>query len=96
MPITMVGGLGNDTYVLDNLGDVVNENLNEGSDTILVGGRDVDLTVNFANIENVTLTGAGAFNLTGDAADNILIGNASANILIGWGRQRHPRWQRRA
>ena len=31
----LVGGLGNDTYVVDNIGDQVSEALNEGTDTIL-------------------------------------------------------------
>ena len=30
----MIGGLGNDTYVVDNAGDVVTEALNEGTDTV--------------------------------------------------------------
>ena len=30
----MVGGLGNDTYVVDNTGDVVTENAGEGIDTV--------------------------------------------------------------
>ena len=30
---TMIGGAGNDTYVVDNAGDVVTENANEGTDT---------------------------------------------------------------
>ena len=79
----MAGGAGDDTYVLDNVGDSVNENLNEGSDTILISGRHIDLNTDFPNIENVTLTGTGAFNLTGDDENNILIGNAAANTLIG-------------
>ena len=30
----MCGGLGNDTYVVDNVGDVVNETGGDGTDTI--------------------------------------------------------------
>ena len=36
-----------------------------------------------ANVENLTLTGAGAINATGNALDNTLIGNSAANVLSG-------------
>ena len=29
----MIGGAGNDTYIVDNAGDVITENANEGTDT---------------------------------------------------------------
>jgi Ca2+-binding RTX toxin-like protein len=76
---TMSGGLGNDTYVVDNIGDVVNELLNEGSDLIQ---SSVTYTLS-ANVENLTLTGAAAINGTGNESDNVLTGNSAINTLTG-------------
>ena len=75
----MKGGKGNDTYIVDNLTDVVSENLNEGIDT-------VQSSVTYlltANIENLTLNGNIAINGVGNTLDNILIGNAANNTLNG-------------
>ena len=36
-----------------------------------------------ANVENLTLTGTGAINGTGNALDNTLTGNAGNNVLDG-------------
>ncbi|MCC7425488.1 MAG: calcium-binding protein [Alphaproteobacteria bacterium] len=75
---TMAGGNGNDTYVVDNLGDVVTENLNAGTDTVEVG---FDYTLG-ANLENLVLTGT-AIQGTGNDLNNVITGNAEANILGG-------------
>ena len=76
---SMVGGLGNDTYVVDSLLDKVTEAANA-----FTGGGDdlVQSTVNFslgANIENLTLIGADNINGTGNALNNIMIGNNGNN-----------------
>jgi Ca2+-binding RTX toxin-like protein len=76
---TMVGGLGNDTYVVDNAGDVVTENANEGIDTVQAA---VTYTL-AANVENLTLTGTGNINGTGNPLGNVLTGNSGANVLTG-------------
>ena len=76
---TMSGGAGNDSYVVDQAGDAVTENLNEGADTVQSA---VTYTLG-ANVEHLTLTGAGAINGAGNASDNTLIGNALANVLTG-------------
>jgi serralysin len=75
----MSGGAGNDTYVVDTLADVVNENANEGTDTVQTA-----LTYTLgADVENLTLTGATATNGTGNALNNVLTGNSAANVLTG-------------
>jgi len=78
---TMAGGVGNDTYVVDSLLDVVNEGANEGTDTIEVG-FDFSIAA-LADIENVTLTGSGDIDATGNAGKNVLTGNGGDNTLRG-------------
>src|SRR5207253_11098181 len=75
----MTGGVGNDTYVVDQAGDVVNENAGEGSDT-------VQSTISYtlgANVEVLTLIGTGDINGTGNGLANSLNGNSGANTLDG-------------
>ena len=76
---TLVGGAGDDAYLVDNAGDVVTEAVNEGMDTVQ---SSVTYTLG-ANVENLTLTGAGAINGTGNALNNALTGNGAANVLDG-------------
>ena len=76
---TLIGGTGNDTYVVDNVGEVVTEQLNEGLDTVQ---SSVSYTLS-ANVENLTLTGTGALNATGNSLANTLTGNTGANVLHG-------------
>src|SRR5262245_16757258 len=88
---TMTGGLGNDTYVVDNVGDVVNENASEGTDTVISQISSYTLG---ANVENLTLQGLGdsfgAGNalvnvITGDFYNNVLSGMEGADTMIGGG-----------
>lgn len=76
---TLIGGIGNDTYVVDSISDVINENANEGIDTIQ---SSVTRTID-NNVENLTLTGTTAINGTGNVLNNIIIGNSAVNILSG-------------
>ena len=75
----MGGGLDNDTYIVDNAGDIVVENANEGIDL-------VQSTINYslgAHIENLVLSGNDALNGTGNALANMITGNSAVNILDG-------------
>ncbi|MCW1429819.1 calcium-binding protein [Novosphingobium sp. JCM 18896] len=81
----MLGGDGDDTYVVDDVGDLVMEFPFGGLDTVrssisysLDAAPDTRLTV-----ENLALTGAAAINGTGNGLDNLLTGNAAANVLDG-------------
>jgi Ca2+-binding RTX toxin-like protein len=63
------GGLGNDTYVVDNLSDKITET--GGVDTIRTSLLSFTLKV---GLENLTYTGSGGFSGKGNAAANILTG----------------------
>ena len=85
------GGLDDDTYVIDNIGDIVTESSGQGDDTIRSSiainlNSAISLTIptlKYGNVENVTLTGAAAVNITGNASANVLNGNDGANIIDG-------------
>jgi Ca2+-binding RTX toxin-like protein len=83
----MRGGAGDDTYVVDNAGDVVDETGagSEGTDVVRssVSFSLLDGAHAKGAIENLTLTGGDAVNATGNVSANVLIGNAAANILAG-------------
>jgi Ca2+-binding RTX toxin-like protein len=81
---TMSGGAGNDTYSVENIGDTVVENADEGTDKVNVAYTAANQTFTLsANVENATVTGTVATHLTGNTLDNMLTGNASANNLKG-------------
>ncbi len=77
---TMVGGAGNDTYIVRNLGDVVTEAGASGTDTVK---SVVDTYTLGANVENLTYIGAGNFTGTGNTLSNVITGGAGNDTLDG-------------
>uniref|UniRef100_UPI000A0145BC beta strand repeat-containing protein n=1 Tax=Ciceribacter selenitireducens TaxID=448181 RepID=UPI000A0145BC len=75
----MEGGAGNDTYIVDNAGDVVVETVGNGTDTVQAA---VSLTLG-DNVENLTLLGTANLNATGNSLGNLLTGNSGNNVLNG-------------
>jgi Ca2+-binding RTX toxin-like protein len=75
----MLGGTGDDSYVVNSAGDLVTELAAEGVDTV---ASSITYTLG-ADLENLTLTGSGAINGTGNQLGNLIVGNAGANNLSG-------------
>lgn len=75
----MTGGLGNDTYGVDNLGDKVVETSGQGIDAV-----QSSLSYTLASyLENLTLTGGNSINGGGSSWHNRITGNDAANTLSG-------------
>ncbi|QXE23195.1 putative rhizobiocin/RTX toxin and hemolysin-type calcium binding protein [Richelia sinica FACHB-800] len=78
---TMRGGSGNDTYVVDSVGDLVEEFTGQGTDTVR-SSISFDIS-SLSNFENITLIGSGALSATGNSSNNYLTGNTGNNTLVG-------------
>jgi Ca2+-binding RTX toxin-like protein len=81
---TLKGGAGNDTYVLDDAGDVVDEEGNADTNDLVRSSTTVNLSALAAGlIEHAELLGTAAVDATGNAGDNKLMGNSGDNVLDG-------------
>lgn len=78
---TMVGGLGADTYIVDDMGDAAIEYAGEGIDRVL---SSVSFTLG-DYVERLILTGLGTIDGTGNALNNLIVGNSAFNVLDGRG-----------
>ncbi len=76
----LIGGTGDDTYIVRVAGDTIIEAVGEGTDTVQTALASHTLST---NVENLTFTGAGAFIGVGNASDNVIAGGASADFLSG-------------
>lgn len=78
----MVGGAGDDTYVVRNARDVIVEQVNGGIDTVQSYASNFSLA---ANVENLVLRGTGTQTGVGNAENNRLVANNSGSSLRGEG-----------
>lgn len=83
----MRGGAGDDTYLVDNAGDVVDEGAggSNGTDTVRssIGFSLSDTAHVKGSVENLVLLGSGAIGGTGNGLANAITGNAASNTLNG-------------
>ncbi|NDD11146.1 MAG: calcium-binding protein [Betaproteobacteria bacterium] len=77
---TLVGGLGNDTYIIDNIKDLIRESADQGADDEVQSAVTYTLP---ANVERITLMGTSSIHATGNASANMMLGNQGNNSLIG-------------
>jgi len=73
------GAAGNDTYIVDNTGDIITETFNAGNDIV---NSSVTYTLS-GNVENLTLIGVSSINGIGNSLANTIIGNMANNTLNG-------------
>ena len=76
----MIGGAGNDTYIVDNAGDMVDRELQERAS---IGSNHAQSPTSRTEVENLTFTGAGNFAGTGNTLANTITGGANNDSLTG-------------
>lgn len=79
---SMLGGSGSDTYVVDDAADVITEFAGGGTADRVNASVTATLAV---NVENLTLSGAGNIDGTGNGSANVITGSTGANSLSGGG-----------
>ncbi|MDZ8237874.1 MAG: calcium-binding protein, partial [Nostoc sp. ChiQUE01a] len=78
----MDGGDNDDTYIVDNIFDVASEIFGDALGGVDTVQSSVSYTLS-ANLENLTLTGFGSINGTGNFRNNVINGNSGNNSLFG-------------
>ncbi len=77
----MAGGLGDDVYIVDDLGDVIEEAADGGFDTVLAR-----ISINLPHeVEVLRFIGGANVDASGNGGDNRFIGNDGANIFKAGG-----------
>jgi len=76
---SMEGGEGDDTYYVDNIGDLAIEVLGEGYDKVY---SSVNFTLG-VGLNELHLTGTAVINGTGNDLSNLITGNSAANVIDG-------------
>jgi serralysin len=80
----LVGGAGNDVYIVDSATDLISEAFGEGTDTIQTALTSFDKSGSgYANVENLVYTGTGNFSGTGGGSSDTITGGVGNDQLIG-------------
>ncbi len=79
---SMAGGAGNDVYYVDNVGDTIEENADNGNDLVF-SYISLALRDHSQNLEHLSLLGPGNINGTGNGLGNTITGNSGNNVLNG-------------
>jgi len=78
----LIGGAGNDTFIVSNTGTVITELAGGGTDTVQTALSMYQLP---ANVERLVYTGSGSFTSTATAAGETITGGTGADILSDGG-----------
>ena len=80
------GGTGNDTYIVDNAGDIIRELIGEGSDTVFTSvSYTLGVNAEVEVLSSRSHTGTDPLNLVGNNFGQTIYGNAGDNLLNGLG-----------
>jgi hypothetical protein len=76
---TLIGGNGDDLYIINTKGVKISEKSNAGIDSVQ---SNISYTLE-KNVENLTLLGLANLNGTGNELNNVFLGNSGKNVLKG-------------
>ena len=80
---TLVGGTGNDIYIVWDATDVVTELAGQGTDEVRTDLVSFSLALKGANVENLTLTGTAGQTGIGNSLANVITGSSASDTLTG-------------
>ncbi|HEY6630110.1 MAG TPA: family 16 glycosylhydrolase [Rhizobiaceae bacterium] len=81
--ITLIGGLGDDSYIVWDHSNTVVEDPDAGIDTISTYGVHGYSLTSSVNVENLTLLGGENSTARGNDLDNVITGNSGINLIDG-------------
>ena len=81
-PTPCSGGIGNDTYYVDNAGDHVIDVTGQGTDNVQAS---VSFNLSGQELENLQLRTSASINGTGNSIANVITGNTGNNVINGLG-----------
>ncbi|WP_340588070.1 calcium-binding protein [Erythrobacter alti] len=81
----MAGGAGDDIYYVDNVGDIVTENVDEGTDRVYFAMNTTAYAKAWANVESFGLTGTASVLRTSNLDNELVANSILGSVLYGRG-----------